>query len=420
MTKLKAHETKGLAIPYERGTSSVKHLVTLLRSFHESEEDRIQLDPFVNLLQDRVISQYVSLDEAGVRIENNRAVFPEPWMGIYEGLKEVGLFKCFVPPEYGGVRTSEENLYSFMELLGYSCPSIGIMFVAQGRAVDMILAGGNDEQKAGYLPRFARGEVGAVAMTEPDAGSDTGAIQLSAERAGEHYLLNGQKWFISNAGLASIYAVVANTGGVKSPRALSAFAVEKDSEGFSVSELPEKDGLKLLPTGRLGFENVKIPEENLIGSEGRGFRIALNVIDKGRIHVAGICCGLAYRVFFEIFDYSRKRIQFDHPLTTSQHISFTIADMYTQINAARGLCFNALRQINTPLYRSRSSQAKHFATQMAIDVAGRSQVIAGGRGYLRNNIVSRLYADARGMEYVEGTTNIQRMIISSELFRSYE
>lgn len=398
----------------------MKHLVNLLRSFHDNEEDTIQLDRFVTLLNDRVIPEYVSLNEAGVRIENNRAVFPPAWTLIHEGLKQVGFFKCFVPPEYGGIQTSEESLYAFMELLGYSCPSMGIIFVAQGRAIDMIMAGEDEKQKSLYLPRFAEGEVGAVAMTEPDAGSDTAAIQLSAERAGDEYRLNGEKWFISNSGLASTYAVVANTGGVKSPRALSAFVVERDSEGFSVSDLPEKDGLKLLPTGRLSFDNVKIPQANLIGSEGKGFRIALNVIDKGRIHVAGICCGLAYRIFHEIFDYSRKRVQFDHPLTTSQHISFTIADMYTEINAARGLCFNALRQINTPLYRSRSSQAKHFATQMARDIAQQGQVISGGRGYLRGSMVSLLYADARGMEYVEGTTNIQRMIISSELFRSYE
>jgi alkylation response protein AidB-like acyl-CoA dehydrogenase len=187
-----------------------------------------------------------------------------------------------------------------------------------------------------------------------------------------------------------------------------------------VDELPEKDGLKLLPTGRLSFESAKVPKENMIGSEGRGLLLALNAIDRGRIHIAGICCGLAYRIFDEIFSYSRKRVQFDHPLTSSQDISFRISDMYTQINAARGLCFHALRQIDTPLYRSSSSQAKLFASQMVADVARSGQIILGGRGYLRNNVVSLLSADARGMEYVEGTTNIQRMIVSSELFRGYE
>ena len=398
----------------------MKYLLKLLRSFHEKEEDRIQIDQFGTLLNERVIPAYVALSEEGVKIENSRAVFPEAWSGIYQGLKETGFFKCFIPPEYGGLKISEESLYSYMELLGYGCPSIGIMFVAHGRAVDMILGGEKDDQKRTYLPRFANGEFGAIAMTEVDAGSDVGAIQFSAERAGEHYLFNGQKWFISNAGLASVYTIVVNTRKKKSPRALSAFLVDRDFEGFVVTDLPDKDGLRLLPTGRLSFEDTRVPKENMIGSEGHGLLTALNAIDKGRIHIAGICCGLAYRIFDEIFDYSRKRVQFDHPLTSSQDISFKISDMYTQINAARGLCFHALRQIDTPLYRSSSSQAKLFASQMATDVARSGQIILGGRGYLRSNVVSLLSADARGMEYVEGTTNIQRMIVSSELFRDYE
>jgi len=398
----------------------MEYLLKLLRSFHEKEEDRIQIDKFVSLLKERVIPQYVPMNEMGVKIEGKRAVFPEMWTPIQKGLKEIGFFRCFVPPAYGGVRTSEESLYTFMELFGYGCPSMGIMFVAHGRAVDMILAGENEAQKTAYLPRFAEGEVGAVAMTEPEAGSDAGSIQFSAERMGENYLFNGQKWFVSNAGLASIYTIVVNTKKRKSPRALSAFVVDEDMDGFFVSDLPEKDGLRLLPTGRLIFEKVKVPAANLVGADGKGLLLALNVIDKGRIHIAGICCGLAYRIFQEIFNYSRKRVQFDHPLTSSQEISFRISDMHTQINAARGLCFYALRQIDTPLYRSSSSQAKLFASQMVAEVARNGQVILGGRGYLRSNVVSLLSADARGMEYVEGTTNIQRMIISSELFRSYQ
>ncbi len=398
----------------------MEYLLKLLRSFHEKEEDKTQVDRFVTLLNERVIPQYVPMNEAGVRIRGNRAAFPKAWQMIYGGLKEIGFFRCFIPPEYGGLRTSEESLYSYMELLGYSCPSLGIMFVAHGRAVDMVLIGENDDQKASYLPRFADGEFGAIAMTEVEAGSDAGAIQFSAERSGEEYHFNGEKWFISNSGLASIYTIVVNTKKRKSPRALSAFVVENDAEGFFVEDLPEKDGLKLLPTGRLSFDNVKVPKKNMIGSEGRGLLLAMSVIDKGRIHIAGICCGLAYRIFHEIFNYSRKRVQFDHPLTSSQEISFKISDMYTQINAARGLCFYGLRQMDTPLYRSSSSQAKVFASQMVADVARNGQVILGGRGYLRSNVVSLLSADARGMEYVEGTTNIQRMLISSELFRSHQ
>ncbi len=398
----------------------MEYLVKLLRSFHEREEDKLQIDRFAALLNDHVIPQYLPMCDAGVKIKDNRATFPKAWRVIYDGLKEIGFFRCFIPPEYGGFRTSEESLYSYMELLGYSCPSLGIMFVAHGRAVDLILIGENAEQKVTYLPRFAEGEFGAIAMTEAEAGSDASAIRCAAERSGDHYLFNGEKWFISNAGLASIYTIVANTRRRKSPRALSAFVVENDARGFSVSDLPEKDGLRLLPTGRLFFEGVKVPLKNMIGSEGRGLLLAMSVIDKGRIHIAGICCGLAYRIFEEIFDYSRKRVQFDHPLTSSQEISFKISDMYTQINAARGLCFYALRQMNTPFYRGSSSQAKLFASQMVADVARSGQIILGGRGYLRSNVVSLLSADARGMEYLEGTTNIQRMLIGSELFKAQQ
>ncbi len=398
----------------------MEYLLKLLKSFHEKEEDKVQVDRFASLLTDRVVPQYPTMCEAGVKIKNSKATFPKAWRTIYEGLRQIGFFRCFIPHEHGGFGTSEESLYSYMELLGYSCPSMGIMFVAHGRAVDMILIGDSEDQKAIYLPRLADGEFGAIAMTEVEAGSDAGAIRFSAERAGENYLFNGQKWFISNAGLASIYTIVVNTRKKKSPRALTAFLVENDVEGFSVEDLPEKDGLKLLPTGRLLFEDVTVPRKNMIGPEGRGLLLAMSVIDRGRIHIAGICCGLAYRIFDEIFDYSRKRVQFDHPLTSSQEISFKISDMYTQINAARGLCFYALRQTKTPFYRGSSSQAKLFASRMAADVARSGQIILGGRGYLRSNVVSLLSADARGMEYVEGTTNIQRMLISRELFRAQQ
>jgi alkylation response protein AidB-like acyl-CoA dehydrogenase len=324
-----------------------------------------------------------------------------------------------VPVEYGGRRTSEENIYFIMELLGYTCPSLGIIFVAHSRAIDLILGGNDEGQKATFLPRLGKGDFGAIAMTEERAGSDVSAIAFSARLQGDHYIFNGQKIFVSNAGLAGIYTILVNTKGRKGARSLSAFVVEDGVEGFRVEVLPEKDGLKILPTGKLIYEDSVVPRENLIGGEGRGLLLALEAIDKGRILLAGIGCGLACRILDEVFNYSRKRIQFDHPLTSSQDVSFKISDMYTQINAARGLCFHALRQVHTPYYRSASSQAKLFATQMVMNVAQTGQMLMGGRGYLRSNIISMLNADARGMEYLEGTSSIQKMIISSELFKSY-
>ena len=395
------------------------NLIKILRSFLEGGEDRAFTENFVDLLKERVMPNLEAMTEAGIQIENNRIILPPPWKSIYEGLKEIDFFKVFVPVEYGGSRTSEEKIYFIMELLGYTCPSLGVIFVAHSRAVDLILAGKDEGQKAKFLPRLGEGDFGAIAMTEEKAGSDVSAIEFSAMPKGDNYIFNGHKIFVSNAGLAGIYTILVNTKGKKGGRSLSAFVVEDEIKGFRVEVLPEKDGLKILPTGKLIYENCVVPRENLIGGEGRGLLLTLGAIDKGRILLAGIGCGLACRILDEVFSYSRKRVQFDHPLTSSQDISFRISDMYTQINAARGLCFHALKQGNTPYYRSASSQAKLFATQMVINVAQTGQMIMGGRAYFKSNIISMLSADARGMEYLEGTSSIQKMIISTELFKSY-
>jgi len=395
------------------------NLIRVLRSYSEGEEDTTFTESFIELLKDKVMTNVQKMYERGLKIQNNRVIFPASWDPIYSGLKEIGFFQRFVPIEYGGTKTTEESIYFIMELLGYTCPSLGIIFVAHSRAVDLIIAGNDEKQRKRFLSRLRGGEFGAIAMTEEKAGTDASAIEFAARPRGDHYVFDGEKIFISNAGLANIYTILVNTRGKKGARSLSVFAVEGEIEGFRVVLLPEKDGLKLLPTGRLIYEDCIVPKENLVGDEGKGLLLALDAIDRGRILLAGISCGLASRILDEIFNYSRKRIQFDHPLTSSQDISFKMADMYTQINAARGLCFHALKQIHSPYYRSASSQAKLFATQMVMSVAHLGLMIMGGRSYFKNNIISIFSADARGMEYLEGTSSIQKMIISRELFKSY-
>ncbi|UCH06072.1 MAG: acyl-CoA dehydrogenase family protein [Deltaproteobacteria bacterium] len=395
------------------------HLIKILRSFSEHEEDRAFLDRFVELLKYKVMTSVQSMYAAGLEFQNGKVIFPPPWESICSELIEIGLFKRFVPIEYGGGSKSEENIYTIMELLGYTCPSLGVIFVAHSRAVDLIGAAGEQDLKERFLARLCDGDFGAIAMTEEKAGTDASAIEFSAKRQGDYYVFDGEKIFISNAGLANIYTILVNTKGKKGARSLTVFAVEDDVDGFTVELLPEKDGLKLLPTGRLTYTNSLIPKDNLLGEEGRGLFLALDAIDRGRILLAGIACGLACRIFDEIFEYSRKRVQFDRPLTSSQDISFKMSDMYTQINAARGLCFHALKLAQSPFYRSASSQAKLFATHMVMSVAHLGLTIMGGRSYFKNNIISLLSADARGMEYLEGTSSIQKMIISRELFKSY-
>jgi alkylation response protein AidB-like acyl-CoA dehydrogenase len=391
------------------------NLIRILDSFYPGWREREYVDSFIAILKERIIPTYPYL---GSGIENNKAIFPEEWDQIISALKEAQFFKLFVPAEYGGQKSSDQEIYFMMELLGYASPGLGIIFVSHGRAIDVILSG-TKQQKKEWLPRMAEGNFGAIAITEEKAGSDASAVGLRAERTGHHYLFNGQKIFISNSGLACIYAILANTKGVQGPRSLSLFIVEPILPGLTIKGLPEKDGLKILPTGQLTFKDSPVPAKNLVGKEGMGLLLALDVIDRGRIHIAGICCGLAYRIFREIYHYAHQRMQFDHPLTSSQGISFQISDMFTQINAARGLCLHALRQFGTPYYRMSSSQAKLFASQMVLEVATKAQILMGGRGYFKNDLVNQLSADARGMEYLEGTSNIQKMIISRELFRIY-
>ncbi|MFW6114908.1 MAG: acyl-CoA dehydrogenase family protein [Thermodesulfobacteriota bacterium] len=395
------------------------NLLRILRSFSEGEEDSTFTESFGELLKDKVMNNVQSMYEHGLALKNNRVVLPPSWNPIYAGLREIGFFERFIPVDYGGTKTNEESIYFIMELLGYTCPSMGIIFVAHSRAVDLILAGNDDSLRKRFLPRLREGEFGAIAMTEEKAGTDASAIEFTATPRDNHYLFNGKKIFISNAGLADIYTILVNTKGRKAARSLSVFAVDSSMEGFTVEMLPEKDGLKLLPTGMLVYKDCRVPKENLVGDEGMGLLLALDVIDRGRILLAGISCGLACRILDELFAYSRKRVQFDRPLTSSQDIAFKMADMYTEMNAARGLCFYALKQVNTPYYRSASSQAKLFSTQMVTRVAQLGLMIMGGRSYFKDNIISMFSADARGMEYLEGTSSIQKMIISRELFKSY-
>ncbi|MFH0787206.1 MAG: acyl-CoA dehydrogenase family protein [Pseudomonadota bacterium] len=393
----------------------MENLLSILDSFQPGWKKKEYLNDLLTILKEMVFPNYSFLE---AKIENNQAVFPKEWDQIIAAFKEAHILELFVPPEYGGRKTSKGDMYCLMELLGYTSPGIGIIFVSHGRAIDIVLRG-NEDQKNKYLPRMAKGQLGAIAMTEEKAGSDASAIGLMAKSIDHHYRFNGEKIFISNSGLADIYTILVNTKGTKSPRSLSVFIVENHTPGFSIKGLPEKDGLKALPIGRLIFKNALVPAENRVGEEGTGLLLTLDVIDQGRIFIAAICCGLAYRIFRELYHYALRRKQFDHPLTSSQDIGFQIADMHTRINAARGLCLHALSQIGSPYYRISSSQAKLFASQMVMDVAARALILMGGRGYLKSDLINQLAADARGMEYLEGTSNIQKIIITRELFKMF-
>jgi alkylation response protein AidB-like acyl-CoA dehydrogenase len=230
------------------------NLVNIFDSFHPGWREKKYVNSFIAILKEWIIPTYSFLD---TRIENNKAVFPKEWDQIISALKEANFFKLFVPPEYGGQKSSEQEIYFMMELFGYASPGLGIIFVSHGRAIDIVLSG-TGQQKKEYLPKMAEGDFGAIAITEEKVGSDASAVGLRAERAGHHYLFNGQKIFISNSGLARLYATLANTKGIQGPRSLSVFIVENDLPGLTIKGLPEKDGLNILPTGQLIFKNSSV------------------------------------------------------------------------------------------------------------------------------------------------------------------
>ncbi len=394
------------------------NLIKILRSFNQGKEDREFTENFVDLLKNRLMIDVPKMYKAGLEFRDNRVLLPSPWNSLYAELKDMGFFRRFIPSEYGGDKIDDQEVYLIMELLGYTCPSLGIVFMAHTRAIDLVLSWNNKLQKEKVISGLMEGDIGAMAITEEDAGSDLSSIGFSARRQGENYIFTGKKIFISNAGLADIYTILANTKGEKGANNLSVFAADADSKGFRVVPLPEKDGLRLLPTGKLIFEDCPVPKENLIGEEGEGIFLALDSIHRGRILISGVSCGLASRILDEVLEYTSQRVQFNRPLNKSQDISFRVADMYTQINAARGLCFYALKQYGNPNFKSACSQAKLFSTQMVNNAAQWGSMIMGGKSYFKDNIVNIFSADARGMEYMEGTSSIQKIVISNDLFKS--
>ena len=261
------------------------NLVSVLDSFHNGWGKKAYVKDLITILREQVIPTYPSMR---VKIQDNKASFPDEWDQILSALKEARIFDLFVPSEYGGKKASEHDIYLMMELFGYASPGLGVIFVSHGRAVDIILRG-NEEQKGEYLPRMVKGHLGAIAMTEEKAGSDPSAIGLIARKADGRFLFTGEKIFISNSGLADIYTILVRTKEEKGPRSLSVFVVEDGTDGFSIKDLPEKGGLKILPTGRLIFRDSPVPSKNLIGEEGRGLLLTLDAIDRGRIDIAGIC-----------------------------------------------------------------------------------------------------------------------------------
>jgi len=342
-----------------------------------------------------------------------------PW-DLVRIFAEAGLFKCYIPEEYGGSGGGITEMAIATEELSRVCGGIALSFAGTGLGAYPILLFGNEEQKRRYLPDLAAGrKLAAFGLTESNAGSDASAIQTTALTHGDEYILNGTKQWITNGGEAETYTVIAMTDKKRGARGASAFIVEKESPGFSFGKKEKKMGIRASATRELVFEDCPVPKENLLGKEGLGFIIAMKTFDTTRPGVAAQALGIAQGALDETLAYAKKRTQFDKSISNFQAIQHKLADMATEIEAARALIYSVALGIDRGYEKSsgRSAMAKLFASDMAMRVTHEAVQIFGGYGYLRSYPVEKMMRDAKITQIYEGTNQIQRNIIASSLMK---
>ena len=347
--------------------------------------------------------------------ENER--FPEETV---KKMAKLGIMGIPFPSEYGGAG-GDNILYSMaVEELSRVCGTTGVIVSAHtSLCAAPIYEFGTEEQKTKYLPKLCSGEwIGAFGLTEPNAGTDASAQQTTAILDGDHYILNGSKIFITNAGYAHVYIIMAMTDRSQGTRGISAFIVESGTPGFSIGKKEKKLGIRGSATSELIFENCRIPKENLLGKEGEGFKIAMATLDGGRIGIAAQSVGIAQGAFVFARDYAKQRVQFGKPISTLQAIQFKLADMVVDIKASRLLTYDAAwRKSQHMEYGFDAAIAKLKASETANRVANQAVQIHGGYGYTREYPVERIMRDAKITELYEGTSEIQRVVISNNILR---
>ena len=324
------------------------------------------------------------------------------------------------PKAYGGQGGDNLAYTMAVEELSKVCGTTGVIVSAHtSLCAAPIYEFGTEAQKQKYLVPLAKGEqLGAFALTEPNAGTDAAGQQTTAELQGDHYLVNGSKIFITNADYSDLYIVFAMTDKAKGTRGISAFILEKGMPGFRVGKKEEKMGIRGSATCELIFENVKVPVENLLGKEGGGFGIAMKTLDGGRIGIGAQALGLAQGAIDETVAYTKERKQFGKPISAFQNSQFQLADMQTRTDAARLLVYRAASHKDAKLpYSVEAAMAKLFASETAMEVTTKAVQLHGGYGYTREYPVERMMRDAKITEIYEGTSEVQRMVISASMLR---
>ena len=331
---------------------------------------------------------------------------------------EIGLLGIPVAEEFGGVGMGTLEYVMAVEEISKACASTGVTISAHTSLCCWPIEHfGTQEQKEKYLPDLATGEkLGAFGLTEPNAGTDAAMQRTTAEDKGDHWLLNGSKVFITNGEVADVYVVFAMTDKAAGNKGISAFLLEKGMEGFSFGSHEKKMGIRASSTCELVFEDVKVPKENLLGELNKGFQIAMMTLDGGRIGIAAQALGIAQGAIDETVKYVKDRVQFGRPISKFQNTQFMLAEMQTRVDAARMLVYRAAAIKDAgELYSSEAAMAKLFASETAREVTWRAVQLFGGYGYTRDYPVERMMRDAKITEIYEGTSEVQKMVISSRM-----
>ncbi|BDG33897.1 acyl-CoA dehydrogenase [Parageobacillus thermoglucosidasius] len=366
----------------------------------------------------KMVQEFAQTEIAPFVEHMEQGEFPRP---ILNKMAELGLMGITVPEEYGGAGMDFISYIIAIHEISKVSATVGVILsVHTSVGTNPILYFGTEEQKKKYVPKLASGEyLGAFCLTEPGAGSDAKSLKTKAVRQGDYYILNGSKIFITNGGEADTYIVFARTDpNEKGSRGISAFIVEKGTPGFIIGKDEKKMGLHGSRTVQIMFEDAKVPAENLLGEEGQGFKIAMANLDSGRIGIAAQSLGIAEAALEHATAYAKERIQFGKPIAEQQGVAFKLADMATAVEAAKLLVYHAafLRAQGLRCGKE-AAMAKLFASRTAMENAIEAVQIFGGNGYTKDYPVERLFRDAKICEIYEGTSEIQRLVISKYLYQ---
>lgn len=370
----------------------------------------------------KMIAQMVR-DFAEKEIRPNRNKWDEEEYFPVETMKkmgELGLLGIFVPEEYGGSGFSYFEYATALMELGKVCGGVGLSVAAHNSlCTGHIYYNGTEEQKKKYLPKLASGEwIGAWGLTEPNTGSDAMRMKTTAVKDGNEWVINGAKNWITHGLSGDVAVVLVRTGELLDSKGITAFIVEKGTPGFSAVKIKDKLGVRASETAELIFDNVRVPEENVIGEVGKGFYQAMQVLDGGRISIAALSCGIAMGAYEASVQYAKEREQFGKSISQFQGISFKLADMATKIKAAELLIYNAAHLKNTkqPMTKE-GAYAKYFASEVAVQCGNEAVQIMGGYGYTKEYPAEKFLRDAKLMTIGEGTSEIQKVVISREILK---